>query len=160
MMIRLKQVCPICLYMVGFIDDTSGSMNKCHSNSTPTPEGLAQLMNPDAQLWNDLLHNPGGALELLKCSYPMMYYKFTHSTEPRWPHRLPNITKVASGNHSKSHKFKSLAAYTSLKTLGVHKEPSGSQISALVAITKNSEANPPSSPASPSITSKAELSTT
>jgi hypothetical protein len=127
------------LHMVGFVDDTSGSVNEFLSNTPPTPERLIQLMHQDAQLWSDLLHSSGGALELSKCSYHVIYYNFALSGVPvlQGGQIGPDIN-IVSGDHTSSHKFKPLAAFTSHKTLGVHKEPAGHQRSSLPAITKNS----------------------
>jgi hypothetical protein len=50
-------------------------------------------------------------------------------------YRLPAVT----GNYWRYRAAKALSAYTSHKTLGVHKEPAGSQNSARRAISKNSD---------------------
>ena len=126
--------------MVGFVDDTSGSVNQFSQNTPPSPYKLVELMQSDAQLWSDLLHTSGGALELSKCSYHIMFYDFTSSGAPvlRGGQIGPTI-QVQSGDRSSSDAFSALSAYTSHKTLGVHKEPSGSQLSAKRAISANSD---------------------
>jgi hypothetical protein len=39
-------------------------------------------MQSDAQLWGNLLHVSGGALEISKCNYYVMYWKFKPSGIP------------------------------------------------------------------------------
>jgi hypothetical protein len=41
--------------MVGFVDDSTGTVNSFHVTSQPTPEELLQKMQHDAQLWYNLL---------------------------------------------------------------------------------------------------------
>jgi hypothetical protein len=65
------------IYMVGFVDNTSGSVNDLSNSSVPSIQLLVHLMQTDSQLWSDLLYNSGGALELPKCSYHVMFYDFT-----------------------------------------------------------------------------------
>ena len=42
------------LTMIGFVDDSTGQVNLFHTNIPPTAEALVQLMQHNAQLWNDL----------------------------------------------------------------------------------------------------------
>ena len=62
--------------MIGFVGDSTGQVNLFHTNIPPTAEMLVQLMQHDAHLWNDLLWASGGDLELQKCSYHVLYWKF------------------------------------------------------------------------------------
>ena len=68
--------------MTGFVDDTKGQTNDM-SSKVPMP--LAQLiarMQADAQLWGNLLHVTGGALEIPKCNYYVMCWSFKPSGIP------------------------------------------------------------------------------
>ena len=70
------------LYMIGFVDDTSGSTNNF---LLPEPAPLTHYANltiHDAQRWNDTLQLSGGVLEDSKCSYHFMYYEFTRNGHP------------------------------------------------------------------------------
>ena len=70
------------LYMIGFVDDTSGSTNDF---LLPEPAPLTHYANlaiHDAQQWNDTLQLSGGVLEDSKCSYHFMYYEFTRNGHP------------------------------------------------------------------------------
>ena len=55
--------------MIGFVDDSTGQVNLFDEDKAPNPAKLIELMQQDAQLWNDLLWASGGNLELPKCSY-------------------------------------------------------------------------------------------
>jgi hypothetical protein len=55
--------------MVGFVDDSTGTVNSFNATTQPSPEELLNKMTHDAQLWHDLLWCSGGMLELQKCSY-------------------------------------------------------------------------------------------
>ncbi len=72
--------------MTGFVDDTKGQTNDM-SSKVPMP--LAQLiarMQADAQLWGNLLHVTGGALEIPKCNYYVMRLSLILISEPTRPY--------------------------------------------------------------------------
>ena len=72
----------ITIFMVGFVDDSTGQVNQFTQNVQPSPESLLSIMRKDAQLWNDLLWVSGGDLELPKCSYHLLHYMFTADGAP------------------------------------------------------------------------------
>ena len=49
------------LTMIGFVDDSTGQVNLFDQNDPPSAEVLVQLMQHDAQLWNNLLWASGGS---------------------------------------------------------------------------------------------------
>ena len=63
--------------MVGFVDDTSGSINVFLSPKVHEPTYYINLTTHDAQLWNNILSLSGGALQAAKCSYHLLYFDFT-----------------------------------------------------------------------------------
>ena len=63
--------------MVGFVDDTSGSINVFLSPKLQEPEYCINLTTHDAQLWNNILSLSSGALQAAKCSYHLLYFDFT-----------------------------------------------------------------------------------
>eukprot|EP00957_Ditylum_brightwellii_P107844 8226480-Ditylum_brightwellii.AAC.1 len=67
--------------MVDFVDNSTGQVNIFIQEST-TPEYILQLMRHDAQLWNDLLWVSDSLLELEKCSYHLLHWKFEASRRP------------------------------------------------------------------------------
>jgi hypothetical protein len=72
----------ITVCMIGFVDDSTSSVNDFFSNTQPDPKVLVGMMREDAQLWNDLLWSSGGALELPKCSYHCLHYNFDPNGSP------------------------------------------------------------------------------
>jgi hypothetical protein len=67
--------------MVGFVDDSTGTVNDFDNNAATVEDLLGRLQH-DAQLWNDLLWCSGGMLELPKCSYHFLYFEFDASGAP------------------------------------------------------------------------------
>jgi hypothetical protein len=67
--------------MVGFVDDSTGTVND-FANNAMTVEQLLQCLQLDAQLWNDLLWCSGGMLELPRCSYNFLCFEFNKSGKP------------------------------------------------------------------------------
>ncbi len=61
--------------MTGFVDDTKGQTNDQTSQHPLPLQQLIARMEADAQLWGDLLHVTGGALEISKCNYYVMQLK-------------------------------------------------------------------------------------
>ena len=70
------------LYMIGFVDDTSGSTNDFLLPEQAPLTHYANLTIHDAQWWKNTLQLSGGALEDSKCSYHFMYYEFTRNGHP------------------------------------------------------------------------------
>ena len=116
------------LFMVSFVDDTYGSVNDFSRTPPPSPTELVSMAQHDSQLWSDLLHRSGGALELAKSKYHTVSYLFNPSGAPvlQGGQVGPDLC-VTSGDASTTMKFQHLSAYTAHKTLGCYKEPSGSQ---------------------------------
>jgi hypothetical protein len=118
----------ITIYMVGFVDDSTGQVNQFHSNIQPNPESLLVLMRKDAQLWNDLLWTSAGALELPKCSYHLLHYVFTNDGAPILQGgQVGSDLVLSTGDRSTSQKIPALSAHTAHKTLGHYKDPAGNQ---------------------------------
>lgn len=68
--------------MIGFVDDTSGSVNDFYLSDTAHPSHYIQLATTAAQNWHNILTLSGGALQEKKCSYHFMYYQFTPAGLP------------------------------------------------------------------------------
>jgi hypothetical protein len=69
--------------MVGFVDDTSGSCNDFRPQTQVPIKELATKMEHDAQIWQDLLHASGGALELSKSSFHTLHFTFLPNGKPQ-----------------------------------------------------------------------------
>jgi hypothetical protein len=110
--------------MVGFVDDSTGTVNN-FANNAATVEKLLCKLQHDVQLWNDLLWCSGGMLELLKCSYHFLFFQFDTSGAP---HPLggivaPPLEIVTPQGESIPITPKSV--YDSHKTLGHYQSPAG-----------------------------------
>ena len=119
------------LYMIGFVDDTSGSTNDFLLPEPAPLHHYANLATHDAQRWNDMLHLSGRALEDSKCSYHFMYYKFTRNGQPVLKGRtFDSAISIRFNDNTIPTPLKQLSAYTSHKTLGVYKNPDGNNTAA------------------------------
>ena len=119
------------LYMIRFVDDTSGSTNDFLPPEPAPLHHYANFATHDAQQWNNILQLSGGALEDSKCSYHFMYYKFTQNGQPVLKGRTfdPAIS-IHFNNNNTPTSLKQLSAYTSHKMLGVYKNPDGNTTAA------------------------------
>jgi hypothetical protein len=127
------------IFMVGFVDDTSGSVNDFLQSTIQSPDHYIALATNDAQLWNNVLLLSGGALELTKCSYHFMYFDFTLLGHPIVkPGKISPELQITFQPGSTPQPLAFRTAYQSHKTLGTHKEPAGNQLSAWKALLKNS----------------------
>ena len=116
--------------MIGFVDDNNDQTNNFlqDEDSETLPLVLAQTQC-NAQSWNDLLTASGGALELTKCSYHVVHWKFAKNGSPVLV-SLGNDTPrvyVQDSPSSQPQQLQLLSPYTHHKTLGHFKEPAGTQ---------------------------------
>ena len=68
--------------IVGYIHDTSSSINMFLDPKLHEPEYYINLATHDAQLWNNILSLSGSALQAAKCSYHLLYFNFTSGSIP------------------------------------------------------------------------------
>ena len=116
--------------MIGFVDDNNDQTNDFlrDEDSATLPLVLANTQH-NAQSWNDLLTASGGALELPKCSYHMVHWKFAKNGSPvlvSMAKDLPPVV-VQDSPLSLPQQLQLLSPYISHKTLGHFKEPAGTQ---------------------------------
>ena len=107
------------IYMIGFVDDTSGSTNDFMQPEQKELDHYIQMATDDAQTWNDD-HTTGAALNKQKCSYHFLNYDFTLSGIPFAKVDMYNPVisiRFYSEEHSKP--MKQLGNYQPHKTLGV-----------------------------------------
>jgi hypothetical protein len=89
------------LSMAGFVDDTKGQINDMRNTKPMTNEMLMSRMQDDAQLWGDLLHVSGGALEIPKCNYYIMKWKFDDKGAPELDKTVKMKMQLAAGDGTK-----------------------------------------------------------
>ena len=125
------------VFMIGFVDDTSGSVNAFDLPAPQAPKFYVQRANHDAQRWNDILRVSGGALQDQKCTYHFLYYTFTVEGLAVLQNGEfgPRIT-VQFTPTTPSRPLQQLSAFNSRKTLGVQKSPASTDRSLLRALSK------------------------
>jgi hypothetical protein len=125
--------------MVGFIDNSTGTVNAFNDTTQPSPEELLNKMTHDAQLWHDLLWCSGGMLELPKCSYHFLYFDYQPDGTP-----LPRGGQVGPSLSIKSPTDEVVnitpkSVYNTHTTLGHKKAPAGTGKTQLLTLqTKQS----------------------
>ena len=118
------------LAMVGFVDDKNGQANKFDAQQDL--ESLKWLMTQaqsNATTWAKLLGASGGALELSKCSYHVVFWKFSIQGAPvltNMKNEIPSLT-VLDPYTEQPCDLEYLNTYQAHKTLGHYKEPAGIQ---------------------------------
>jgi type II secretory pathway pseudopilin PulG len=71
--------------------------------TSPEPMALQQLiarMQSDAQLWGNLLHVSGSALEISKCNYYAMHWKFKPSGIPTLATNIHTTLRFKNGDRT------------------------------------------------------------
>jgi hypothetical protein len=81
----------VSISMVGFVDNSTGTYNNFQPQTEIPFETMMSNMQTDAQAWNDLLWCSGGKLELPKCSYHVLRFKFRPNGTPEPDMTLPEI---------------------------------------------------------------------
>ena len=130
------------VFMVGFVDDTRGSVNDFH---LPTPAPLEHYIDratSDARRWNSILGLSGGALNNRKCSYHFLHYTFTMDglATPTAGSFGPSIT-IQFTPSEQPQALRQLSAFASHKTLGVQKAPASTNKSLYEALQKKNRAH-------------------
>jgi hypothetical protein len=127
------------------VDDTTGYHSKQPewSTSPPTIQTVFDGLQRDSQVWERLLWTSGGRLELSKCRFYIIYWKFNDNgtgqmmtkAELQTPSLL--LTEGATGNVQE---VKQLDLHDSFKTLGIHKTISGDQSDQISVMRQKSDA--------------------
>ena len=113
------------IFLIGFVDDKSGSTNDFLLKQAAPPEHYISLATHDAQCWNDLLKLSGGALEDSKCSYHVLYYDFTINGLPILRGTVVPLIKIKFNNATTATPLKSKSAYNAHKILALIRNQQG-----------------------------------
>ena len=119
---RLKQ------WIDGFVDDTSIFTSLKGKNLAPPTTAVAAQLQHDTQEWEKLLAMTGGKLELSKCFYYILQWKFdeegkpTHTTKDELETMGVTIQVQEAGNVAPM-TIKHMDCATAHRTLGLHKNP-------------------------------------
>ena len=132
----------VSLSMIGFVDDSNGQVNMFEEKDTL--ESLSQMhfkAKHNATVWANLLGATGGALELPKCSFHLMFWKFSTqgapvlASCPREYHRIEVTDPITSQPQTLEY----VSPHLAHKTLGHYKEPAGTQLTQFRQLSKKSE---------------------
>jgi hypothetical protein len=124
--------------MAGFVDDTKGQTK---DQTEPTPMPLHQLivcMHSNAQLWGDLLHISGGALEISKCNYYVLHWQFQPSGIPMLAKDLNTTLRIENRDRTAVVTLKNDAITIAHKTLGTWKSAARHQKKQVLELTLKS----------------------
>ncbi len=113
--------------MTGFVDDTKGQTNDQTSTAAMPLLQLIARMQEDAQLWGDLLHVSGGALEISKCNYYVMHWEFKPSGIPKLAKNLNTTLRIENGDRTATVTLTNDAITVAHKTLGTWKSAARDQ---------------------------------
>ena len=128
--------------MVGFVDDSNGQVNSFDSNDTKGDlQNLLAKATSNATVWSQLVDATGGALEISKCSYHVLYWKFSCQGAPV----LVNVdsetqpVQVPAASSGNIQTLEYLPPTVAHKTLGHDKEPAGLQKAQFRTLKKKSD---------------------
>jgi hypothetical protein len=79
--------CTVERHSDAFVDDTQNGLTDAHLAKVWSLKTLIVQLKQMAQTWERILHCSGGALELSKCSYYILFWK--------WERGLPRLTPLA-----------------------------------------------------------------
>mmetsp|Transcript_30358 Transcript_30358/g.72755 ORF Transcript_30358/g.72755 Transcript_30358/m.72755 type:complete len:2117 (+) Transcript_30358:2729-9079(+) len=109
--------------IVGFVDDANGTVTDFLNDDQSDVATLVLRAQHDAQLWSDLLWMSGGLLELPKCSYHLLYYKFNSEGRP-YPHQdLDHPITLQHAHGGPPVNISQMRNQCAHKTLGHYKAP-------------------------------------
>jgi hypothetical protein len=91
----------------GFVDDTSLSTNLLNKTSKDNAPLLCKHLQHDMIIWKDLLEALGGKLELSKCFYYILSWKFDQEGNgipmSISDQRARNVTQITISDHTNSY---------------------------------------------------------
>jgi hypothetical protein len=109
------------------------------TKSTPLPlRKLIDRMQSDVQLWGDLMHVSGGALEIPKCNYYMMQWRVQPSGIPTLKTNVDTTLRIENGNQTAIVALTNDAITIAHKTLETWKSAARDQIKQVSVLTDKS----------------------
>ena len=129
----------------GFVNDTTGYHSQMSRwlRDKPTITNVFQGLRSDAQTWERLLWTSGGLLELSKCRFYIVYWRFDHDGIGHMLSKdeLSNPPLLLTeGNTGNLREVDQLDLLDSFKTLGIHKTVSGDESAQISAMQQKSDA--------------------
>jgi hypothetical protein len=125
--------------MLGFVDDTKNHVNDMMSPQPLSVIALVTLMAEYSQLWSDLLHVAGAALEFTKLNFYVSYWQFETSGRPYLDDTVTTTIPVSSPDRTTTVHFPNKSINTARHTLGPIKSPGRNQSSQYEALLTKSD---------------------
>jgi hypothetical protein len=127
--------------MEAFVDITDVAVNDAEIQYTS--QKLAQALQTDAQHWEKLLFASGRKLELTKCFFYIMYWKFSADgiTSLTKKAQLPHQLMLQQGNKQEPTESDQKDCSEPHKTMGVTKAPDRSQTGKIDKLTRKCNAH-------------------
>jgi hypothetical protein len=109
-----------------FVDDTLNGYNDAHLDKPMPYAELIAMAQAGTQTWERLLYSSGGALELKKHFWYLIYWQWVNG-HPQMAMNLscPGIIALISGNLPNYQVIPRLEVWEARRTLGVHPAPDG-----------------------------------
>ena len=111
--------------MMGYVDDNNITVSSGPLSPSNTTESLIHKAQQDAQLWHDILHATGGALNLGKCFYQAISHHFTTSGTPAITQLDTDTDITIVDPDGNPQKIRNLSPFTSYRSLGFYQSMSG-----------------------------------
>jgi hypothetical protein len=103
-----------------FVDDTSNGCNDAHLETAMPFTNLIAHGQACAQIWERFLYSSGGALELRKCFWYLIYWQWVNGQPEMCPNiSCPGIITLTSGNVPNYTVIPRLEVWEAQRTLGV-----------------------------------------
>ena len=112
------------IYNIGYVDDTTTTVNDHHLNTPLHPKELSTLIQNDLQNWSNLLYLSGGALEFSKTELFLLSWKFNSHGIPYMEDTTPVSITLQCPSTSTPHSIHASSPLSTYKLLGFHLSPS------------------------------------
>jgi hypothetical protein len=109
-----------------YVDDTSiGITDATMDEPLPLPDMFANMQDV-AQKWERILYSSGGALELPKCFWYLIYWEWVNGRPQMMPNlSTPGVIALTQGQVPNYTVIKHLEVWQAMRTLGIRAAPDG-----------------------------------
>jgi hypothetical protein len=113
--------------MLGFVDNTKNHVNVMMEPAASPVTSLVLNMSEDPQLWSDLLHTAGGALEFPKLFCYVSFWQFETSGKPYLDDTINITLQISSPDRASTVHVPNKSVHTACQTMGPIKCPGRNQ---------------------------------
>jgi hypothetical protein len=127
------------LHMLGFVDDTKNHVNDMMEPAASSVESLVSKMSADSQLWSDLIHTAGGALEFPILYCYVSFWQFEPSGQLYLDASIDITIPISSPDRSSTVYVPNKSVHTARPTLGPIKCPGRNQAAQYKSLLSKSD---------------------